>query len=180
MEFEDHFNLFSNTLLSELDKAAPLQTRTQSAFSIAPPWMDREFKDMRATRRKLERKWRKSGLEEDKAIYIQKRIECAEMSSTKRSAYFGNLIASKEGDQRSLFQIVSKLLDKTKASGILPQHEDSKDLASKFNQFNWNFYFSSRVLRAYTLLHSVIPAYTCMDPVCAVLHLRYQKLMSKT
>ena len=64
MEFEDHFNLFSNTLLSELDKAAPLQTRTQSAFSIAPPWMDREFKDMRATRRKLERKWGKFGLED--------------------------------------------------------------------------------------------------------------------
>ena len=135
MEFEDHFNLFSNTLLSELDKVAPLQTRTQSAFSVAPPWMDREFKDMRATRRKLERKWRKSGLEEDKTIYIQKRIECAEMSSTKRSDYFGNLIASKEGDQRSLFQIVSKLLDKTQASGILPQHEDSENLASKFNQF---------------------------------------------
>ena len=134
MEFEDHFNLFSNTLLSELNKVAPLQTRTQSSPSPAL-WMDREFKDLRATRRKLERKWRKSGLDEDKAIYVQKRIECAKMSSTKRSNYLGNLISSKEGDQRSLFQIVLNVLDKTKTSCILPQHESPKELATAFNNF---------------------------------------------
>ena len=72
LEFEDHFNLYSEALLSELDKAAPLQSRPRPP-SAPELWMDREFKDLRATRRKLEKRWKRSGLDEDKSNYVKKK-----------------------------------------------------------------------------------------------------------
>ena len=134
MAFVDHLKVYSDTVLCEFDKVAPLKTSSSSPSSSEAPWMDREFKDCRSTRRKLERRWRRTRLESDKNIYVSKRVECAELSKCKRSTYYGKIISDHEGDQRSLFKVVSNLLDKSKSS-VFPQHENPKDLATSFNEF---------------------------------------------
>ena len=53
-------------------------------------------------------------------------------------SYYSDLIHSKSGDQRALFSIVNNLFDKSKASSVLPQHDSSKDLSNKFNNFYIN------------------------------------------
>ena len=60
------------------------------------------------------------------------------MCASKRSDYYSQLIKSKSGDQRALFSIVNKLFDKTKSSCKLPQYDNSKELANKFNHFYIN------------------------------------------
>ena len=77
----------------------------------------------------------KSKLQGDKSLYVCQRKVCAQMCTDKRSKYFSDLIASNSGDQRALVSIVNKLFDKTKSSSSLPHHDNSNDLANKFNKF---------------------------------------------
>ena len=132
--FSELSDIYTETIKRQLDNVAPLQTRTLTTSS-SPPWMDGEYKSNRATRRRLERRWKKSRLREDKQLYVSQRELCSKMSVDKRSNYFSDLIKSKSGDQRALFSIISKLFDKTKSSGALPQHENAKELANRFNDF---------------------------------------------
>ena len=132
--FSELLQVYNNTIDNELDLVAPLQTRTFPMAS-APPWIDSEYKINRALRRRLETKWKKSKLKADKREYVSQRKLCANMCDEKRSVYLKNLIASKKGNQRALYSIVNNLFDKNKSSGILPEHEDSKVLANKFNNF---------------------------------------------
>ena len=137
VSFLELSNTFNNVIKHELDQVAPLQTRTFTS-SFSPPWMDQEYKNNRATRRRLERKWRKSGQQEDKSLYVQQRKLCSKVCADKRSMYYSQQIESRAGDQRALFSIVNKLFDKTKSSCVLPQHTDAKELANTFNNFYIN------------------------------------------
>ena len=132
--FLDLSKLYTNTMEHELNKVAPWKTRSFQSSS-SPSWLDNEYKSNRATRRRLERRWKKSGLPADKTLYVQQRKLCAVMSKDKRSKYYSELISSKSGDSRALFSIMNKLFDKTKSSTALPQYENAKDLANSFNHF---------------------------------------------
>ena len=136
--FSDLLHVYNTTIVHELDRVAPLQTRT-FPISSAPPWIDGEYRVNRATRRRLERKWKDSKLPEDKKLakteYISQRKLCTKMCEMKQADYYKTLIASKKGDQRALCSIVNCLFDKNKSSGILPEHEDAKSLANTFNDF---------------------------------------------
>ena len=135
--FPELLGIFNHTLAQELDKVAPLKTKTVSDSTL-PPWMDAEYKSNRITRRRLERSWRGSGLSVDKTAYIEQRKLCVKMSIDKRTKYYSELIVSKKGDQRALFNIANKLFDKNKSSGVLPQYEVPKQLANHFNDYYLN------------------------------------------
>ena len=74
-------------------------------------------------------------MQHDKKLYISQRKKCAELSNSKRSQYFGNLISNCEGDQRSLYKVVSTILDKGKNLRSLPSYENPTCLANQFNTF---------------------------------------------
>ena len=131
--FYDMSKLYTCTLEQELNRVAPWKSRTFGS-SPQPQWLDGEYKSNRATRRKLERKWKRSGLPEDKALYVQQRKFCSEMADAKRSKYFSELINSKSGDTRALFSVMNMLFDKSKSSA-LPQHDNAGELANNFNNF---------------------------------------------
>ena len=137
VNFQEHYKLFAECVVDELDKVAPVITRSLSNTS-QPPWMDAEYRQERAIRRRLERSWKTSGLTADKLLYVGQRNKCAQLSVSKRSLFYSNLIEKNKGDQRALFNIVSKVLDKQKTSGILPQFNNPKVLANKFNDFYHN------------------------------------------
>jgi hypothetical protein len=99
--FCELLNIYNNTVGSELNVVAPWKTRTFPS-SDSPPWMDAEYRSGRATRRGLERQWKKSSLPKDKKLYVAQRDLCVNMSKDKRSKYYKDLIEGKRGDQRQL------------------------------------------------------------------------------
>ena len=137
LNFSGFYNLFSECVVSELDKVAPVKTKTISSAQ-QPPWMDAEYRSERAIRRRLERAWNVSSDPLDKALYVTQRKLCSELVISKRSQYFSNIISKCEGDQRALFKVVSTVMDKRKSSGVLPHFENPKLLANKFNNFYSN------------------------------------------
>ena len=141
INFCEHYKIFSECAVSELDKLAPIKTISTSN-TTQPSWMDAEYKQERILRRRLERSWKASRLPHDKTLYKLQRKKCAQLSTTKRKQYFSDLIQKSEGDQQALFKIVSTVMDKRKMSGILPVYSNSVTLANKFNNF-----YSNKVLQ---------------------------------
>ena len=53
-----------------------------------PVWLDREYRESRALRRKFERIWKKDKSEENKNNYIQQKKRCTEMVLEKQTTYY--------------------------------------------------------------------------------------------
>ena len=139
LTFKDHYQMFADCAIEQLDKVAPLKTTRQPSVS-QPPWMDAEYREERALRRRLERTWKTSGLQEDKTNYLLQCKKCAQLVTTKREKYLSDLISKCEGDTGALFKIVNTVMDKRKTAGILPTFHNSNTLANQFNNF-----YSSKV-----------------------------------
>ena len=124
-----------NSIVSEkLNSIAPEHTKTLHSRS-SPHWLDGEYKLARATRRRLERKWKNSGSNTDKIAYFEQRDKCVDMAKDKRIVYFNEIIQSKKGDMQALFKIANQIFDKNSGSHLLPQYDNAKNLADKFNVF---------------------------------------------
>ena len=132
-EFESEYDNLAIILSETLNKYAPLRSKT--IRSQRPQWMDSSFNKERALRRKFERKYLKTRSSEDKKAFQEQRILCTKLSKMKRSEYYGSLLREAEGDQRKLFNIVSKTLDCNPTRGVLPEHTSETDLAASFNNF---------------------------------------------
>ena len=131
-DFQTHYKNFSYITNSTLERHAPLQTKTVVTKNQIP-WQDSEYRNERALRRKLERKWRKSGKQKygpERAAYTEQRSKCSTLASLKRSQYFSNLIQKNEGDHGSMFKIVSQVLDKKKSSSTLPKFDNPVNLTN--------------------------------------------------
>ena len=137
LEFKEHYQIFADCASAELDKLAPLKTKTIPSDS-QPDWMDAEYREERALRRRLERTWKDSRVQGDKLAYIAQQKKCAKLVTTKREQYLSDIIGKCENDQRALRNIVNTVLDKRKTTVKLPQCNDHKTLANKFNNFYSN------------------------------------------
>ena len=132
-QFKDKYEIFDKLSRDLIDKHAPLKTRTVKN-KLLVPWIDTEFRECRAKRRKLEKKWKKSKSNSDKKAYVNQRRLCATLSINKQKDYYSKKIADAGNDQKKLFDIVNNMLDKTEQR-VLPTHNNSKELADDFNQF---------------------------------------------
>ena len=132
-DFVSNYNSFESSSQKLIEKHAPLITKNVRGQSTTP-WVDTEFKQSRTLRRKYERKWRRNKTEENRKKYVEQRKLCAEMSITKQQLYYTNLVDASANNQKSLFKIVDRLLDKTKER-VLPSHTDSLKLANEFNDY---------------------------------------------
>ena len=141
LEFSEHYQVFAECASEQLDKFAPLRTRSLASNS-QPAWMDAEYRHERALRRGLERAWKASGIHEDKVNFLAQQKKCAQLVTTKRTQYYSDLIDKCDGDQRALFNIVNTVMDKRKTTGKLPQFSNPKTLANQFNNF-----YSNKVLK---------------------------------
>ena len=134
LSFHQHYTVYSDVLSKTLNEVAPLTTKVVSNTTSNPLWMDSEFKNERKLRRKLEKTWKRTKTSDDRSAYVNQREICAELAKTKRAAYYSNIIAKCNGDQKALYSIVSDLLD-TKKVQVLPQCDNEVELANRFNQF---------------------------------------------
>ena len=80
--FESTYKQFKDEAKSVLDDHCPEQIRKVKKNN-KPKWIDTEFEKARAERRKRERKWRKSQVEEDYQQYKEQRNLCAKQTHLK-------------------------------------------------------------------------------------------------
>ena len=100
-----------------------------------PEWMDAEYRNSRAKRRKLEKLWKRDQTTTSRHLYIDQRKLCANLAISKKKEFYKNLIYESSNDQGKLFSVVNTMLD-TKSKGcVLPSYASSKVLANEFNAF---------------------------------------------
>ena len=131
--FETDYKNYRVATEKVIDKYAPVVTKKISQ-NQGIPWADDEFKEQRRERRKRERKWRKDKSDENRQRYIEQRELCANMSIWKQKAYYSKIVNETGNDQKALFNVVNKLLDKQEIR-TLPEHSDPVELANEFNNY---------------------------------------------
>ncbi|XP_060553020.1 uncharacterized protein LOC132714233 [Ruditapes philippinarum] len=123
-----------NTGLSTLiDKHAPLITKT-IVLRPSNPWFNDELHEAKHSKRKLERKWKRSQLTVDHEIY---RSQCAyvnKLLKRTRISFYAEKIESCGRDQKTLFKVTKNLLGRTDEV-VLPVASSSADLAQEFSDF---------------------------------------------
>ena len=124
---------FFNTITGILDQHAPVVHKTITVVPTAP-WFDREYKDQRKLRRKLEKKWLKTKDENDHELFLQVRAQTTKMAKLKKKNYYNNQL-NKTNNIKEVYQILNRELDNEKGIPILPETEDITVLAKEFNDF---------------------------------------------
>ena len=130
--FADHNTKYTQMSRKLVDDHAPLLSRKQR--NRAPMWLDQEYRENRALRRKLEQIWRKSKTVENRNNYIQQKKRCSELVLEKQTSYYRKVVTDAGKCQKTLFKVANELLDKNNER-VLPAHTDSKVLANDFNAF---------------------------------------------
>ena len=145
---------YNNILNKLLDKHIPQQTRDILDHNTCP-FYNTDLRNGKRLRRKLERKWKKSGNEIDLQIY---KSQCQLLNNEMKSAretYYTSKINECGTNQKALFNILNELMHRKKASP-LPDHDDPQKLAEQFCS-----YFTDKIKTIYNDFenHSNTPPY---------------------
>ena len=158
--FENAITMYNQIQQDVLDKHAPLKEKLKYP-NTKPAWMDREFKEARADRRKKYKKWKRTQAESDKELYVNARTFVAQLVISKKKDYYSRRVSNCQNSQSELFSMCKNLLDKPRGSTV-PQTSDPMDLANKFNN-----YFCDKVVKIRNNLTP--PAASCqIQNTCSV------------
>jgi len=124
---------YDEVLREAMDKLAPIKSRTIVLRSNVL-WYNEDIAEQKRTRRRLERKWRSSQLESDKAIYLRKCSFVNNMLYKAKENYYSTIIKDNAKDSKQLFRTVDKLLQK-KNDKFYPPAKNDKELANSFADF---------------------------------------------
>ena len=122
---------YNNALTDVVDKHAPLMTKTIKVVPTAP-WFDTDYANLRKRRRKAEKKYRKSGLNSDKKVYLSLHKEAIDTAFNKKKTLVSRKL--KEGSSKTLYAVVNELIDNKKEI-VLPQSASDVELANEFQKF---------------------------------------------
>ena len=132
LNFKESYLMYHEASQKILDNHCPIQTRKTRESEA--DWIDKEYRENRTSRRKLERIWKKNRTEENRNNYINQKQVCAEMALTKQTKHYSKLVDGAANSQKSLFKVANELLDRNKKK-VLPNHDDPKKLANDFNNY---------------------------------------------
>ena len=105
---------YTTTLLSQvLDGHAPLKTKTVQARPKVP-WYTSEIAEAKRRRRKAERKWRRTRLQEDLLAFKKLKNHVTYISTRAKRAFYSDFVNDNIEDQGKLFRATRSLL--------LPRH----------------------------------------------------------
>ena len=109
-----------------------MQTRTITE-RLNSAWFTEELRAAKQRRRAAERKWRKSGLQVHRDLFIAEKNAVTALVDQEKARYYSDAISSNADDSKQLFRLVSKLLDGN------PEHplpsSDPLDTANMFSEF---------------------------------------------
>lgn len=109
-----------------------IKKRTMKIVPDAP-WFDADYANLRKLRRKAEKKYRKSGAENDKKLYTTLRKQTTQSAFDKKKTFVINKLET-GNSSRTLYSVVNNLIDKKKES-VLPKASSDKELADKFQLY---------------------------------------------
>ena len=108
-ELEIYGREYNTTLSAMLDKHAPLRTRTRVSRPVVA-WYSDTIDKAKRSRRKAERKWRRTKLPADFADYKKKKNYVTNLMNKSRQDFYSKFIEENSTDQRKLFGASKKLL----------------------------------------------------------------------
>ena len=129
--FGENVCRYSAILEDMMEQQAPEKTKT---IKIVPnsPWFDGEYREVRKLRRKAEKTYKKTKLPEDQEALVRLKKQCTDLAYVKKKNHYSEKL--KEGNSRTMYSIVNKLLDK-KQDKVLPSSNNDKQLANEFVTF---------------------------------------------
>ena len=136
--FKEVITELTNSTNNVLDKVAPFKEKTVSVVDTAP-WFDREYREHRKKRRRAEKSWRKEKNPEKKlelkAILKDLCEASTELANQKKQQYFSRAIENANGNPRTLYTLVNKVLDRKQTKKLPDFTEKIPELATSFNEF---------------------------------------------
>ena len=147
-ELDDTIESYNTVISGLIDKYAPLKTRYIKLRPQAP-WLTPELMEEKKRKRRLERRWRRSNLIEDRVMYRNQRNRYNRMLNEAHTRYFSTLVSENSRDPKALFKMIDTLLNKKKQSP-LPDYTSASELASKFNT-----YFIDKVIEIHQSLEEI-------------------------
>ena len=130
---EDKVKQYNEVLTEILNKHAPEKVK-MVAVKDNRPWMNEKIRNAKKKRRKFEKQWRKTKLTVHREAYVAEREAVKKLIETEKAAFYNEKIHECEGDQKKLFSIIDKLLNRG-SSSKLPQHDNPEDLVNEFSDF---------------------------------------------
>ncbi len=116
-----------------LDNHAPIEHKT---IVVRPkvPWFSDTLKQLKRSRRKMERLWRPGKSNEDRSAFKVARNAFVSQLHKAKVDYYTSEIQNAAGSQKRLFSIISSLACQPKENP-LPAHTSVKALANEFGNF---------------------------------------------
>ena len=116
-----------------------VETKTVNIpLNSRPKWMDSEFLNARAERRKLYKCWKRTKSNPNRAIaranFTESRAKTHALATEKRSKFIANRIKNCNNAHKELFNVCQSLLDVPKSSK-LPSYNSPITMATNFNNF---------------------------------------------
>ena len=124
----DPLGVYDTCLRQQLDRHAPLVTRTVTNRTSAP-WTTLEIKQAKVQRHLAERKWRESGLAIHREIYVKQRNLVSNMISKAKKIYLCHKIVNFS----ATFRVSSQIMDEF-GDTMLPSNISPESLPDKFNE----------------------------------------------
>ena len=136
--FPEKYQFYQEKLGAVFDHHVPL-TVSKIRHNVRPKWMDHNYVLERAYRRKLERKYKRTGSNHDQIQYSIQRTKCSLLVGEKRGDFYTNMAHQANGNAKTLFKLYDKLVENSsKNKQILPdidQYGSNHGLATSFNNF---------------------------------------------
>ena len=132
-DIDGKVNQYNDILKCLMDTYAPEKTK-KVAIKDNRPWMTEKIANAKRRRRKFERRWRQSKLTVHRQAYEAERENVKKLIEDEQVKYYNNKVEECSGDQKKLFSIVDKLLNKGKSTA-LPEHDNLKTLVNEFSDF---------------------------------------------
>ena len=124
---------YNVVLSSILDNHAPIKTKPVT-LRPAAPWYSEEIDNLKRSRRKLERRWRRTKHSSDRELFIKQCSAVNNLICASKKSYYTSLINNNQSDYKMLFKTIDKLLHRKHATPY-PSFNSSTELANRFIEF---------------------------------------------
>ena len=131
--FLEVLNDFNHVCTECVDKHVETKKATVRN-NVSPKWMDSEFRQVRAERRKLYKRWKKTRRDSDRFNFENARQNTHNLAIDKRVAFYKTSIENCNNSHKELFKICNNLQDKSKSTK-LPSFTDPLAMANTFNDY---------------------------------------------
>jgi len=131
---DSYVDQLDGVLTALLDQVAPARLRRRRQPKAVSKWLSNEAIEAKRTRRRLERRWRASRLESDRAAYRRACRSANQLINTSRTEYYRSRLQAAGTDYRQRWRTVNELLhshdsDRTRTD------EENKDLCGTFASY---------------------------------------------